>query len=422
MNYLKYTIPIMFMLGITATAQEKLNLQQCYNLTNSNYPLTKQKTLLAEQNTLDLAVIKTEKMPKLDFSAQASYQSAVTAVPLELPNVSIEPPNKDQYKATISANQMLYDGGIVNSKLKIKETELKVNQQQVEIALYQLKKQINSLYFSILLLDEKKALILIKKEQLEAKLKEVSAAVKYGVALPASDAILKAELLKVAQNEFDIDANKKTLLQNLSQLIGQEIKENTVLERPHILVTGTDEINRPELNLFELQNELLTNSSELIAKKKTPKVMAFATGGYGNPGLNMLDNSFQEFYMVGVKLNWNILDWKSTKKQQKSLAFSKQIIDNKKEVFEFNTNVARNNDLLNIKKLEQLLKTDIEIIPIREEILKTSSSQLKNGVITSSAYITELSNLHEAKNSLKTHEIQLLLAKANYQITSGTKQ
>ncbi len=422
MNIIKYIIPILLLFSIKVNAQEKVTLQQCYDLANSNYPLVKQKALLAQQNTLDLAFIKTEKLPKIDFTAQATYQSDVTAVPLELPNISIDPPNKDQYKATISANQMLYDGGIVNSKLKIKETELKVNQQQVEIALYQLKKQINTLYFSALLLEEQKSLLLIKKEQLEAKLKEVSAAVKYGVALPASDAILKAELLKVAQNEFDIDANKNTLLQNLSQLIGQEIKENTVLEKPQILATVTEEINRPELNLFELQDELLTNSSELIAKKKTPKVMAFATGGYGNPGLNMLDNSFQEFYMVGVKLNWNIIDWKASKKQQKSLAFSKQIIDNKKEVFEFNTNVSLNNDLLNIKKLEQLLKTDTEIIPIREEILKTSASQLKNGVITSSAYITELSNLHEAKNSLKTHEIQLLLAKANYQITSGTHE
>ncbi len=421
MNIIKYIIPILLLFSFKVNAQEKFNLQQCYDLANSNYPLAKQKAMLAQQNTLDLAVIKTEKLPRLDFSVQATYQSDVTAVPLELPNISINPPNKNQYKATISANQMLYDGGIVNSKLKIKETALKVNQQQVKIALYQLKKQINNLYFSALLLEEQKSLLLIKKEQLEAKLKEVSAVVKYGVALPASDAILKAELLKVAQNEFDIDTNKNTLLQNLSQLIGQKIKENTVLEKPQILATITEEINRPELNLFELQDELLTNSSELIGKKKTPKVMAFATGGYGNPGLNMLDNSFQEFYMVGVKLNWHIIDWKATKKQQKSLAFSKQLVDNKKEVFEFNTNVARNNDLLNIKKLEQLVKTDSEIIPIREEILKTSASQLKNGVITSSAYITELSNLHEAKNSLKTHEIQLLLAKANYQITSGTK-
>ena len=169
MNYIKFIIPIMLILSITANAQEKLNLQQCYDLTNSNYPLAKQKALLAEQNALDLAVIKTEKMPKLDFSAQVTYQSDVTAVPLELPNVSIEPPNKDQYKATISANQMLYDGGIVNSKLKIKETELQVNQQQVEIALYQLKKQINNIYFSVLLLDEKKSVITYQKRAIRSK-------------------------------------------------------------------------------------------------------------------------------------------------------------------------------------------------------------------------------------------------------------
>ena len=32
--------------------------------------------------------------------------------------------------------------------------------------------------------------------------------------------------------------------------------------------------------------------------------MGFATGGYGNPGLNVLDNSFQAFYTVGIKLDW----------------------------------------------------------------------------------------------------------------------
>ena len=30
--------------------------------------------------------------------------------------------------------------------------------------------------------------------------------------------------------------------------------------------------------------------------------MGFGTGGYGNPGLNMLDNSFQPYYLVGLKL------------------------------------------------------------------------------------------------------------------------
>ena len=47
-----------------------------------------------------------------------------------------------------------------------------MKQKQVEVSLYQLKKQVNQLYFSILLLQEKQDLIKARSEQLESKLKE----------------------------------------------------------------------------------------------------------------------------------------------------------------------------------------------------------------------------------------------------------
>jgi hypothetical protein len=40
-------------------------------------------------------------------------------------------------------------------------------------------------------------------------------------------------------------------------------------------------------------------------------------------------------------------------------------------------------------------------------------------VITSSDYLVELTNLYEAKINQKVHEIQLDLAKANYQVVKG---
>ena len=63
----------------------------------------------------------------------------------------------------------------------------------------------------------------------------------------------------------------------------------------------------------------------MVAKQNSPKLLGFATGGYGNPGLNMLDNSFQPFYTVGVKLNWNVFDWNANKKQRESLSINKDI-------------------------------------------------------------------------------------------------
>ena len=44
---------------------------------------------------------------------------------------------------------------------------------------------------------------------------------------------------------------------------------------------------------------------------------------------------------------------------------------------------------------------------------------MKNGVINTSDYLVEFTNLYEAKTNQKLHEVQLALAKANYQVTKG---
>jgi hypothetical protein len=72
-----------------------------------------------------------------------------------------------------------------------------------------------------------------------------------------------------------------------------------------------------------------------------------------------------------------------------------------------------------MEKLKSFISTDADIIKLRQDVLNAADSQLKNGVITASAYITELTNLFEDETNLKTHKIQLSLVKANYNITKG---
>ncbi len=411
---------IISLIAFAAIAQEQLSLDECYSLVTKNYPLAKQHSLLAKQNDLDVAVINIAKLPTLNFSAQASYQSDVTELPITIPNVTIESPNKDQYKAVVSVNQLIYDGGAVNASADAKKASLKTQQKQVEVSLYQLKKQINQLYFSVLLIQEKKGLLTAKKTQLTAKLKEVKAGIEYGALLPTSDKILEAEILKIDQQFTELDQNKSSLISTLSNLIDKEIPSTIVLKNPEVKADLDANINRPEMDLFNLQKQQIAVSEKLIAKKNIPKVLGFASGGYGNPGLNFLDNSFQAYYMVGVKLNWNIFDWNTTKKQRKALQVQKEIIDNQQDIFQLNTNIELKQQQSEIDKISTFIQSDETIIELRKKILKSADSQLKNGVITSSAYITELTNLYEAENNLNTHEIELLLAKANYKTTKGT--
>lgn len=415
----KITTFIFLLIATTVIAQEQLSLDECYLLVTKNYPLAKQKSLLAKQNNLDVAAINTAKLPMLNFSAQASYQSDVTKLPIALPNITVEPPNKDQYKAVVSVNQILFDGGAITASSEAKKATLKTQQKQVEVSLYQLKKQINQLYFSILLIQEKKELITAKKKQLTAKLKEVNAGIEYGTLLPSSNKILEAEILKIEQQFLELSQNRSSLISTLSNLTGKEISSTIILNNPTVNTNLNTKINRPELDLFNLQKQQITASEKVITKKNIPKILAFASGGYGNPGLNFLDNSFQTYYMVGIKLNWNIFDWNTTKKQQKSLQVQKEIIDNQQEIFQLNTHIELNQQQSEIDKIASFIQSDKTIIELRKKILKSADSQLKNGVITSSAYITELTNLYEAENTLKTHKIELLLAKANYKITKG---
>ena len=410
---------IVFIIPFTVAAQETLTLDECFDLVSNNYPLAKQSGLYQNQLQFDIEALQKGKLPKLDVNAQATYQSDVTSLPIQLPNLTIEPPNKDQYRATLDVNQLIYNGGLIDATSKVKEATSKVNQQQVNVNLSGLMNQINSMYLSVLLLQENQALLSAKEEQLKSRIEEVRAGVKYGSLLASSEQVLQAELLKIKQQFVELSYNRSALVQRLSLLIGKELSEDVNLARPEVLLTES-ESNRPELQLFDLQKEQIDFSSKLISKSNLPKINAFAQGGYGNPGLNMLDNSFNTFYMTGIKLNWNVFDWNKTKTQKQSLEINKDIVNTQKATFELNNNLELVNLQTEIDKISALISTDNEIIGLREDILKTADSHLKNGVITSSAYITEFTNLFEAKSNLNLHETQLLLNRIQYHITSGT--
>jgi outer membrane protein TolC len=402
-------------------AQETISLDECLRLVQINYPLAKKTSLLSEQLELDIDAIKKDRLPKLDLNGQATYQSEVTSLGGQLINVTIDPPNKDQYRTTLDANQLIYHGGLIDASIKAKETKAAIGKQEVEISLYGLKNRVNQLYFSLLLLQENQDLLQAKESQLTARLEEVQAGVKYGTLLSSSADALEVALIKIHQQNTELALSKLDLLQQLSLIIGTELQPQVLLQRPEVFPVIPDQTSkRPELLLFELQKSQVDLSSELLEKSKLPKISAFAQGGYGNPGLNMLDNTFNSFFMTGVKLNWNVFDWNKNRKERQSSQIDRSIVDTQKETFELNNGLELVNLQSEIDKMEELIRYDEQIIPRFEKMVKTAESQLKNGVITSSAYITEFTNLYEAKSNLALHKTQKLLNQIQYQITQGT--
>lgn len=415
--FYKLSFIIAFLLtSLSVQSQEVLSLDDCYSSAIKNHPLQAKKELLNTQNAIEQEVLAIQKLPKFELAGQATFQSDVVHLPISLPNIEIESPNKEQYKATFTASQLIYNGGLIEAQENTKKAELEVKKQEVEVQIHQLKSQINQLYFSILLLKQTNEVLKKNVQLLQDKIIELDKFTKNGIApINASDP-LRIKVLEIQQKITESIANKLQLHEKLGSLIGKQITINTQFKLPHTYITEHQN-KRPELALFDLQKESINQNINMLKKSNYPKLSAFGTGGLGNPGLNMLDNSLQEFYIVGVQAKWNIFDWNANKKQQQTLAINNDIIDNQKEVFEWQQSIEAKSHFSEIEKYDELLKSDVELISLRKRIVETASKQLKHDLITTADYTEEINKFLVTEINKKKHEIQLELAKANYQIS-----
>ena len=126
-----------------SNAQQSLTLTDCYALANKNYPTAKQIGLLQQKSDYEVKALQTGKLPKIDLVAQGSYQNQVTTIP----NPVLEPLNKDQYRANVDVNQLIYNGGLIDASTKLKEAQTKTQQQQVEVSYTKSKPELTSCIF-----------------------------------------------------------------------------------------------------------------------------------------------------------------------------------------------------------------------------------------------------------------------------------
>src|SRR4030095_7697076 len=112
---------------------EPLTLDKAYELGVQHYPVTKQSKLVEQTATLSIENLSKGYLPQLTLSGQATYQSDVTKVPVNIPGFTIESPSKDQYKVLADVNQLLYDGGAIKQQKVLQQLNANVELQKVEV-------------------------------------------------------------------------------------------------------------------------------------------------------------------------------------------------------------------------------------------------------------------------------------------------
>ncbi len=417
-RYLKIALVFFILISFRPSSAQQLTIEECYDKARQNYPLIKQKELVTRSTEFSVANVKSGYLPQVSLNGQASYQSAVTKLPG--PGGLVEPLSKDQYKIYLDVNQAIYDGGVVKKNSALQETASLVEDQKVEVELYKIKERINQIYFGALLINEQLAQIDLVRKDIETSLLKMESTIRNGTAFRTNADILQAELLKTDQRGVELKSARKSYLDMLGMFIHQSLNESTNLQKPEMLVVQSEPtISRPEISLYNYQSQLYAAQHQASNTRVAPRVSLFAQGGYGRPGLNMLLNEFDTYYLGGIRFSWNLGGYYNANRDKQILDLNLQSVNQQKETFLFNTQLSLQQQNNELSKLSELIEIDEKLIELRVRIKNTAKSQLDNGVITANDYLRELNAEDQAKQNLAVHQIQLLMTQYSQQVTTG---
>ncbi len=385
---------------------QNLSLSDCWALARAHYPLLEGKKALAEVTDLNIQNVQTQWLPKIDLSGQATWQNDVPHVS-GMTGFSIPTAPKDQYKVWLDVSQTLYDGGRVEARKQLEQAKGEVELQSVEVQLQEVDRKVTELFFSLLMLSQQDAQLQFMQEDLTARIGEATHAVENGVVLKSDLQSLKVENLHLMQRSIALQTSRKTMADNLALYIGQELDPVGPLTPPEVgLFLGGRP--RAEYQLFELQQQQLGKSAALIQHDRRPSLLAFAQGGYGNPTYNMLNDAFDIFYLVGVRLKWTPWDWKQARRSKLVSAKQKEWVGFQQQTFAVNQSRAVRQMEGVVAQYLELMQKDDEILQLQTEITRDSRMRLQNGAITAADYLAELNAEARARLDKEIHNLQSL--------------
>ena len=415
---------ILMMLPAMAQAQ---TLEECQRAAEQNYPLIRQYGLIEKTTSLNVANIQKGWLPQVTASAQATLQTDVTAFPDKLQTVfqqtgiTMDGLKKDQYRVGIDVQQTVYDAGNIKSQKEIARRQGELQSRQNEVTMYNVRKSVNEMYFSLLLVDEQIRLNADLQTVLEGNEKKLAAMLKGGTASESDWQNVKAERLNVVQKMTGLQSQRTALARMLSIFCGIEVNG---LVKPEMPENMPPSINlRPELKALDAQLRLTDAQEKALDAAMMPRLGVFAQGYYGYPGYNMFEDMMSHKFswngMIGARLTWNIGALYTRKNDKAKLQVQRETTEVNRERFLFDNNLEQIEQNENISRYRQMMTDDEEIISLRSSIRKAAESKLAHGIIDVNDLVREINSENKARVEQCIHEIEMLKEIYDLKITIG---
>jgi outer membrane protein TolC len=244
--------------------------------------------------------------------------------------------------------------------------------------------------------------------------------------LPSEAATIQATLLQRRQDELEVRANRRAALEVLATLTGRPLADTVVLSLP---VLGPSVLGaraalkelraRPEYAQFASTRARLQAQERVVTAQQRPRISAYARAGYGKPGLKVIPNEWDSYWLVGLQTQWKPFTWGSAERERESLEVQREIAQAEEAAFTRDIQRAIQRDLAAMDRVETALALDDEIVALRERIERETRIRFDERVVTAAEYLDRRSDVLEARLARARHRVELAQAQAQFLTTLG---
>lgn len=401
---------------IFSNAFTQISLDSCQSLAKENYPAIVQYQLLELSEDYNLKSVSSNYLPKLNITAIGGYLYGLPSLP------GTDDNGNDQFIALTQLNQLIWDGGISKKQKEMISSNTKLRQFELDDVFQKLNQKITSIYFSIILLDEKTQTLESLDSTYQTQLLKLNSAVQNGTVLASESNQLEIAIIQNQQRRNEANLMRDQYLGMLALFTGRTYGSATKLSIPSEVQLGNKNTNRnPRLAMLDEEMKKVTIEKQLLKSNVYPKFGL--TGVLVNflPELSLGPANSDIIALAGISASWNIDGLWSNKNKKSTYDVQTKILQSRKEQLEFQLDLDLSMHKMEIDRYQNRYKESEKITVLKEKIAKSYQSRYDNQNIGISELLKVLEDLRMSKSEMQTNYLLYLQAIYNYnQILGNT--
>ncbi|MBN2424915.1 MAG: TolC family protein [Calditrichaceae bacterium] len=404
------------------------SLRETVNLALENNPAINAQKESVKSAEYAAGSVYSGSLPSLSFDASYRYQSEVpelnlseriqTPLPITIPATRIGA--NHNYEMGLTAQYALFTGFAEKSAITISRQKQYLNENNLSKTQKDIAYNTIMVYRSIQNLKLSLETVQKARERAILQLNRIKSLTRQGMALAVDTLSLALSKMSYEHEILRLKAELEKAEQRLETLAGQYINVE-LMEAGNI--QGQPAVYNPggleDIKALDIQEKIIRETRNIRYSGYYPRIGVFAGYKYGKPGVDIVNNEWVGWGVIGASLSWNIFKWGADKKAVKEqeaelnrLTFRKQFMED--QAYLNYENAARDYEMM--REQLSVIEASVRLAELKMKIIDT---RYQEGMETVTVFNDTNLELTMKELEQKRHLIMMLIKVNELDYLSG---